>query len=256
MSKKDQCWQVEVGLLGASRYGALFLGARKNSRGKWTRKGADVPAHVAEYLMLYKTSGDAGNWRLSGVDTALLEDSAEVTLQRGSTASKAKFLVKIPEPDYGLPARDFKEYSIDLKCSCWSTDAGVWNSYAKTAYTAIKRALQGKGPAIRIRSAPRKEIRYMTVEIVPDGKSALIDVSCSVEWDDWFDLEDTLGLPEGALVDQAEFLPHTDGGHPGVTVGAAVNSRGAAAMRKIDHVENQTIEDSADAWKDLTAQYE
>ena len=134
-----------------------------------------------------------------------------------------------------------KEYTIDLKWACWSTDEGMWE-YAPEAYKAIKAALAGKGEPIVVHSGPRKEIRYRSVYIVPrGGNKCVIDVQCTCEWDNWHDLEDTLDLPEGTMDDSSttEYLPHTTNGDPGVTVDASFVSGGKRAMQKIGDADHR-----------------
>lgn len=239
--QKKQKWQVETrNWIGVRKYGLMFRGARLNSRGNWTRKAENLPGYVQDYLLL---KSGAGYTYLEGVTPKVLEREG-VHIQRGG-ALDFKFVVEIEVPTVTKPGVPFKDYHIDLKWSCWTTDAGIWDDYAPDAYAAIKDALQGKGDPIRIYSAPKKEIRYMTVEIVPVGKSAQIYAICRAEWDEQYDIENTLGLDEGAL---DESLPYTSLGDVGVEVDATFKARGATAMKKIDAVEGEAIKDSEQEW--------
>jgi len=261
--QKKQKWQVETrNWIGVRKYGLMFRGARLNSRGNWTRKAENLPGYVQDYLLLKQGAnyesyvGDRrtaaqrrspGYTYLEGVTPKVLEREG-VHIQRGSRwgSMDIKFVVEVEVPAVSSPRTAFTDYNVDLKWSCWSTSAEVWDDYAPDAYAAIKDALQGKGDPIRIYSSPKKEIRYMTVEIVPVGKSAQIYAICRDQWDEQYEIEDTLGLDEGAL---DESLPYTSDGDVGVEADATFKARGVTAMKKIDAVESEAINDSAQQWK-------
>jgi hypothetical protein len=259
MSKKTK-WQVEVKKgPGAAETGLVFVRARRNSRGPWTVDGALLPRYVYDYLLLYQNDArtDVPDDSLLYVadvhDFDVIRNQPDIAVQRSNDPNVLKFVAAIPEPTPASRSETFKEYTVDLKWSCWSTDESIWE-YAPEAYKAIQEALAGKGEPIVVHSGPRKEIHYMTVYIVPrGGNKCVIDVQCTHCWDDWHDLEDTLNLPEGTMDDPSttEYLPHTSDGEPGVTVEASFVSGGKRAMEKIDAVDNEAMVESERAWTSL-----
>jgi len=72
-----------------------------------------------------------------------------------------------------------KEHRVDLKWSLWSEDPGTWEEYAPAALADMEAAAAG-GEAVRIYTAPRKEIRYGMVDIPPSGKDIM-----DQEYDRW-----------------------------------------------------------------------
>ncbi len=86
------------------------------------------------------------------------------------------------------------EVRVDLKWSLWSTDEGTWLDYAPDVWPLLRTALTElpEGCSLTIRTSPRKEVCSGTVVIHHADGDLVADVSFAAEWDDPFDLADTL----------------------------------------------------------------
>lgn len=74
--------------------------------------------------------------------------------------------------------------TADLKWSLWSADRETWaNHHAGKTWDAMENAFHGKGPAVRLYTAPRKEIRFGTVT-VETGRAT---VELKTGWDSTVD---------------------------------------------------------------------
>ena len=163
---------------------------------------------------------------------------------------------KFTNPERGGSGRQEPiEISVDLKWSVWSQDAYTWKDYAPETYKHMKSGVDGgeleeSGDSLLIRSSPKKEIRYGSVYIYYDAKagSCAANVSFFTEWDDAYELEDTLGKP---LEDFEKMLPrHSEG--IGCEVPRTVYAKTLRTLlKKIDAVEDELLKDDAEAWTDV-----
>lgn len=99
MNTKKEQWQF---LVRNAPAGVAFLGARKNARGKWCRKGDDLPKHVQEFLCLKKNpSHKWGQWLMEGFESTqqLVENAqGDVTWQKVKSTTDAQGVFYVPEP--------------------------------------------------------------------------------------------------------------------------------------------------------------
>ena len=156
------------------------------------------------------------------------------------------------------------KWDIDLKWSAWSTDPSVWKDLAPQTFKMLREGFDGGfeeyGETIIVQSAPRKEIRFMRVEVGPSRTEGYVDVDLYVTdtWDSPSDLLATLNLPDKCLDSLEDYLwQHQmikEDGDPGWSVreGFAVKLYDFDAfMQRVDDAENRLLEESQEAWRDL-----
>lgn len=102
------------------------------------------------------------------------------------------------------------EFTVDLKWSLWSRDAGYWQDMAPNTYDHLKAgfdvAFDEYGDTIWIHTAPRKEIRFGRVGIDPkEGRCAV------TFWAEFDDIPSVYALTSFHLPDTLdEFLRMVD----------------------------------------------
>ncbi|WP_156820670.1 hypothetical protein [Thioalkalivibrio thiocyanodenitrificans] len=79
---------------------------------------------------------------------------------------------------------EIEDINVDLKWGLWLSLPGDWESYAPGVWGRMDKAFSGEGPAVRIRTAPRKEILYGDV-IISRRK---VSVDFLARWDSPDDL--------------------------------------------------------------------
>lgn len=136
---------------------------------------------------------------------------------------------------------------IDLKWSLWSADIGHWEEYAPELLPVMRNCLVEKLP-LYIMTAPRKEIRSGTVELLPDR--GYINVIFNCEWDDLHDLCDTLSCTEEEL---QGLLTATEHGEPGTMLQEHVpwTTDLEKFLADVDAVEDALLKLDAEAWENL-----
>lgn len=144
--------------------------------------------------------------------------------------------------------------AVDLKWSLWTADRGIWDEYAPGAWSEMRKAFFGKSDEVTVHTAPRKEIRYGTVE-VREGEAF---VSFRAIWD-----APNCHVPEHVPEDQideasetiASWFDDNEGYEDGDTespVAAQVIRKVKAdsfpkLMRKIDECEEQLLREEQEA---------
>lgn len=108
------------------------------------------------------------------------------------------------------------EVSVDLKWGLWSRDFSTWDDQAPGVLIDLFDALI-RGETVTIRTAPRKEIRFGSVDIVPDGTRLRAHGSFSAGWDDPRELADGYFIPEELYDAFVASIPFTSSG-PGVEI--------------------------------------
>lgn len=79
------------------------------------------------------------------------------------------------------------EFEVDLKWGLWDTDESIWEDCegesGKEIYQKMREAFKGEGAPVTIQTAPRKEIRFGTVDIYEGGASVKFHTHWDSPWD-------------------------------------------------------------------------
>lgn len=156
------------------------------------------------------------------------------------------------------------EHRVDLKWSLWSEHEEHWEEHAPKTLAALKAGIDDgnlleHGGYIRILTAPRKEIRSGTVCIFAHEGRIKATVEFRQEWDEPYDLAETL-LHEAGITDppdeqyekMVERLRWADLGtieEEYVDFGKSPTL--AEVLARIDAVEERLIANDKLAWESL-----
>lgn len=160
-------------------------------------------------------------------------------------------------------------FAVDLKWSLWTTNERIWRDRAPDAWMPLRAGiedgcLEESGDRLVIHTAPRKEIRFGTVELWFDGEHNRLKatINFSAEWDEVPDLLDALGFDrcdkqaeELLRATLAETGVDMSGESPTITVSESHTYRPDSTLDEvllaIDDVENRLLLRETDAWSDL-----
>jgi hypothetical protein len=145
-----------------------------------------------------------------------------------------------------------RELEVDLKWSLWSAECVTWEDYGYGEALRLMEEALGGGEPVTIHTAPRKEIRYGSVEV--GEKIAFIQFR--TEWDELHDLADTLGIAPAdheAMESLEMILPSNGNGEFGVLEEASLEGITSLEelLTRVDGVEKDLLEADAIAWTDL-----
>lgn len=162
-------------------------------------------------------------------------------------------------PEVREAASDPEVIRVDLKWSAWSKDHGCWDDHAPGIWE--KLAALPIGQVVTVRSSPRKEIRYGTVEIShvahptrPEGfweaQAMFQDV-----WDSSGFLAGSLGLEDEEGEDaMCEKLHIGLGDSFSIEVSNQVEAPTfEKLMAAIDRIEDDLIAQNTETWEELEA---
>ena len=190
------------------------------------------------------------------------EGSAMIKFYKGDCVEGSRFSEVLDDsilPEVREVPPDPEVIRVDLKWSAWSKHRDPWDDYTPEIWE--KLAALPIGQSVTVRSAPRKEIRYGTVEIShvahptrPEGfweaQAMFQDV-----WDSSGYLAGSLGLDdeagEGALCEKLRI-----GLGDSFTIQVS-NSVEAPTFEKlmaaIDRIEDDLIEQNKQTWEEVEA---
>ena len=190
------------------------------------------------------------------------EGAAMIKFYKGDAVQGSRFCEVLDDsilPEVREVPPDPEVIRVDLKWSAWSKHRDPWDDYTPEIWE--KLAALPIGQSVTVRSAPRKEIRYGTVEIShvahptrPEGfweaQAMFQDV-----WDSSGYLAGSLGLDdeagEGALCEKLRI-----GLGDSFTIQVS-NSVEAPTFEKlmaaIDRIEDDLIEQNKQTWEEVEA---
>lgn len=140
--------------------------ARKGATGRWL-SATKLPAYVRDWLALVPNGTVEGSGEVcdSLMDREHFPNIEAVhAIGKDLVWNKAKTLATftVDAPQASAPT---EMADVDLKWGLWSPDKSIWEERAPGVWKKLERAFKGTGPAVTVHTAPRKEIRYGTVEV-------------------------------------------------------------------------------------------
>lgn len=204
-----QNWQVRI---ARSILGYTLAGVRRGSRGEWLHPDK-APVEVRQFWLWHEDRP------LHGALTLGLDPQPNGAPWGGTWAELRALILQhnpdccITRPDsYGMrvarafdikpEAQPHSIVTVDLKWSLWAALAFDWEDYAPGVVARMRAAFEGTGPAVLVRTAPRKEIRYGSV-FIHKGRA---DVDFYCVWDESNDLVPESITDDAARDDAAESI--------------------------------------------------